>query len=142
MPVEHSMGAVIVNKGNYLLLYRKAHGIYHEGWFFVRGMTEGVEETEDTVRREVREETGIDDLFFVKGFKEQTKWFYRKDGQLVFKTAVYLLAETSTEKITLSEEHDGFSWLPFADAIVLLKFKNDKEVLRKANDFMEIAKKV
>ncbi len=141
MPTEHSAGVIIFKKGEYLLLYRKAHDNYREGWLFPRGLIEIGESVEATVRREVKEETGISDLFFVKGFKADTKWFYRKEGKLVFKTATYLLAETGTEKVKISEEHDGFAWLSFSEAMQRLTFRNDKDVLKKANDFMEKAQR-
>jgi len=143
MPAEHSVGAVIYREGKYLLLYKKAHGIYLEGWYLVRGLIEEGEEIEDTVRREIEEETGIKDLFFVKGFKETTKWFYRNDKkETVFKTAVYLFAETKTEKVKLSEEHDDYAWLDFTHSVQKLRFVNDREVLRKADKFIELMKRI
>lgn len=141
MPSEHSAGAIIYNKGRYLLLHRKAHEHYKEGWFFVRGKIEQGETTEVTVRREVSEETGIKDLFFVKGFFETSEWFYRKEGQTVHKQADYLFAETSTENVTLSPEHESYAWLPFGEAYAKLKFEADKQILKKANDFIEKAKR-
>jgi len=95
------------------------------------------------VRREIEEETGIKDLFFVKGFKETTKWFYRNDKkETVFKTAVYLFAETKTEKVKLSEEHDDYAWLDFTHSVQKLRFVNDREVLRKADKFIELMKRI
>ncbi|MDD4878242.1 MAG: NUDIX domain-containing protein [Candidatus Nanoarchaeia archaeon] len=137
MPNERSAGAIIYNKGLYLILYRKAHDHYREGWFFARGKIEEGEDIEATARREIFEETGINDLFFVKGFKETVTWFYRKEGQLIHKTAVYIFAETSTENVIISKEHDGYEWLSFEQAYARLSFPSDRKVLKKAHDFIE-----
>lgn len=141
MAEETSAGAIVYNKGKYLLLYRKAHDHYKEGWFFARGKIEHGEDLEQTARREILEETGIKDLFFVKGFKQVVTWFYRANGQLIHKTAIYLFAETSTEDVNISSEHDGFAWLSFDDAHARLSFPTDKQVLKQAHDFMDIAKR-
>lgn len=141
MPNERSAGAMIYNKGRYLLLYRKAHDHYREGWFFARGKVEEGEDIEATARREIMEETGIKDLFFVKGFREVVTWFYRKEGQLIHKTAIYVFAETSTEEVTVTKEHTDYAWLPFEHAYARLTFPSDRKVLKKANDFIEKMKK-
>ena len=141
MTEETSAGAIVYNKGKYLLLYRKAHDHYKEGWFFARGKIEQGEELEQTARREIMEETGIRDLFFVKGFKQVVTWFYRANGQLIHKTAIYLFAETSTEEVVLTDYHNGFAWLSFDDAYARLSFPTDKQVLKQAHDFMDIAKR-
>ncbi len=141
MPREKSVGAIIIRNDNgvkFLLLYREAHGIYKEGWYFTRGLIEKDESEEDTIRREIKEETSIDDLFIIKGFKEKVHWFYRnEEKQIVYKEATYFLAETSVEKVKISEEHDGYDWLSYGEAMGRLKFKNDKDVLKRAKEFLE-----
>ena len=140
MQKETSYGAVIFRRESkeilYLLLYRKAHEHYKEMWDFPRGLIEKDETPEDDIRREVKEETGIEDIKFIKGFKEKVKWFYKKEGQTIFKEATYYLAETKTEKIILSFEHDDFRWCRYEDALKLIKFSNTKNVLKKANEFL------
>lgn len=137
MPNERSAGAMIYNKGKYLILYRKAHDHYKEGWFFARGKFEEGEDVEATARREIMEETGIKDLFFVKGFRDIVTWFYRKEGKLIHKTAIYLFAETSTDEVKVSREHTDYAWLSFEQAYARLTFPSDRKVLKRANDFIE-----
>ncbi|HLC86591.1 MAG TPA: NUDIX domain-containing protein [Candidatus Nanoarchaeia archaeon] len=140
MPHERSFGSVIIRKeGNnvfYLLLYRKSHGNYKESWDFPRGLIEKDENPEDTVKREVKEETGLTNLKFIKGFKETIKWFYRKDGMLISKEATYFLAETSSKEIKLSKEHDGYRWCIYEEALKLIKFENTRNILNKAREFL------
>lgn len=139
MPKEISAGAVVFRKNEeikYLFLHKGAGGIYKESWTFPRGLVEAGEDEKDTVRREVKEETGITDLEFVPGFRETTSWFYRKEGKTVYKEAIFYLAETKTEKAKVSSEHIGYEWLNYEDALDRLTFKGPKEVLKKANSFL------
>jgi len=140
MPKEVSYGAVVFKKEGknilYLLLYRKAHEHYKEMWDFPRGLIEKGETPEDDIRREVQEETGITDLKFLSGFREKVKWFYKKEGMLIFKEATYYLAETKTKKVKLSFEHDDYKWCSYEEALKLVKFSNTKNVLKKVNEFL------
>jgi len=137
---EISIGAIVYRKEGkrifYLLLYKKAHGHYREAWGFPRGIAEIGEAEEETARREIKEETGLTDLDFKRGFKKKIHFFYKKEGQTISKDVIYLLAETKTKEIKLSYEHDDFAWLPFDGALKKLTFDNEKEVLRAANGFL------
>lgn len=132
---EKSCGAVIFRKNEeikYLLLH---YGAGH--WDFVKGNLEKGEDEKETVVREAREEAGITDLVFVEDFKEKIQYFYRREKQLVRKEVIFYLAETKTKKVRLSYEHIGYAWLNFEDAVNKLTFKTAKDVLEKANDFLE-----
>ncbi len=136
MPVEISAGAIIFiqeDEIRYLLLYRKANPPYKEGWDFPRGNIEPGEGELESVTREVIEETGISYLRFVKGFREATEFFYRKEGRLVRKTIVYYLAETNSKEVRLSYEHNDFAWLAIDEALARLKHKSAKDILQKAH---------
>ena len=145
MPFERSAGAVIFRKKDneiyYLLLrYQSGH------WDFPKGHIEKGEKEEETVKREVAEETGIKDIKIIKGFKETMKYFFRKTYELkkeekkkapgVFKIVTFYLAETKTEKVKISFEHIGYKWLPYEQAFEQLTFRNAKNILEKANDFL------
>ncbi|MFH1638506.1 MAG: NUDIX domain-containing protein [Candidatus Woesearchaeota archaeon] len=138
MPLELSAGAVVFRreKGKilFLLLYRKEHEHYAEAWLLPRGIIEEGEELKDTVKREVEEETGIKDLEFVEGFKASNKWFYNKDGKTIFKVATYFLAETKTEDVKLSFEHDDYKWSSEAET---LTYKGDRDIVKKAAAFLK-----
>jgi lactate dehydrogenase-like 2-hydroxyacid dehydrogenase len=45
--------------------------------------------------------------------------------------------ESQTEKVKLSFEHIGSIWLDYQQAMGKLTFKNAKDVLQKAHDFLE-----
>ena len=135
MPVEHSAGAVVFRRESEQVFYLLLH--YEEGhWGSSKGHIEKGETIEETARREIREEAGLADLQFIDGFKETNKYFFVAKGQRIFKTVVFLLAETHTKKIKISFEHTGYAWLPFAEALERMTFKDEKEVLRKADQFI------
>jgi 8-oxo-dGTP pyrophosphatase MutT (NUDIX family) len=137
MPHERSAGVVIYHQEKdqikYLMLrYIPGH------WDFPRGHVEPGEDDEQTARREIKEETGIDGLEILPGFKEKISWFYRKKDEPKprFKEAVYFLARCSTLSVNLSPEHTAFKWLDFESARKQATFINARQVLDKANKFL------
>lgn len=144
MPIERSAGAIIFRKEKGILKYLLLH--YQSGhWDFPKGNVEKGEKLEDTARREIKEETGIEEIKFVPGFKEWIKYFYKrtppkfgkgKVGKTVFKIVTFFLGETKTKKVKISWEHINYKWLPYEEALEQLTFKNAKEILKKANQFL------
>jgi 8-oxo-dGTP pyrophosphatase MutT (NUDIX family) len=144
MQKEKSVGAVIFRKENKKILYllleyrrindRKGSHTYLD---FPKGHAEKGETEEETLRREVKEETGIEDLKIKKSFREKIRYFFMINGKLVKKEVTFFLAETKTEKIKISHEHKGFAWLDYEDAIEKIKFRNSKTLLRKAKKITE-----
>ena len=134
MRKESSAGAVIFRKGKgteYLLLkYEMGH------WDFPKGNIEEGETDEETIKREVNEETGIDDITIIREFREKIHYFYKVNGELVSKDVVFHLAETKKDKVKLSFEHMDFKWLGFEEAMEKLTFKNAKGILEKADGFL------
>jgi bis(5'-nucleosidyl)-tetraphosphatase len=132
---EKSCGAVVFIKKEqtkYLLLnYAAGH------WDFVKGNVEAKETERETVLRELKEETAITDAKFIEGFKETIAYFYRRQGLTVHKEVVFFVMETRTEKAEISFEHIGYIWLDFRQAMLKLSFKNAKDVLQKAHDFLK-----
>ncbi len=133
---EKSCGAVVFikngNSAKYLLLnYAARH------WDFAKGNVEAGEKEQETAVRELKEETGITTAQFIGGFREEISYFYRRQGLTVHKEVVFFLMESQTDKVTLSFEHVGFIWLDYKQAMEKLTFKNAKDVLQKANDFLK-----
>ena len=94
MPKEKSCGAVVFVRQKdgikYLLLH---YGAGH--WDFPKGKQEKNETEEQAAAREIKEETGIEDIEFAEGFKETVKYFYKKDEETIFKEVVFFLAQAA-----------------------------------------------
>ncbi|MCL2358570.1 NUDIX domain-containing protein [Candidatus Bathycorpusculum sp.] len=133
---EKSCGAVIYSnkqeKTQYLLLnYTAGH------WDFVKGNVEVNETEKQTVTREMMEETGITNAEFIEGFRESISYFYRRQGLTVSKEVIFYLIESQTQEIKLSFEHIGYIWANYQDAMEKLTFRNAKETLQKAHEYLQ-----
>ncbi len=134
---EKSAGAVIYyidsKEPKFLLLKYKTY------WGFAKGIIEPEESIEQAAKREISEETGLDALEIIPGFKYAQKWFYRAEGNLVSKEAVFLLAKVTAEqakKVKISFEHEGFKWLGYEEALKHIKIKNNRDMIKSAYDFV------
>ena len=135
MPKEKSCGAVVFKRYKdgikYLLLH---YGADH--WDFPKGHQEKNEKEEQTASREIREETGIEDIEFADGFRESIKYFYKSGDETVFKEVIFFLVQSATDEVQLSSEHIGYAWVNFEHALKKLTFNNAKELLKKADEFL------
>jgi len=132
---EKSCGAVIflkkADRTLYLMLnYAAGH------WDFVKGNVEPNETEKQTVVRELQEETGITNAQFIEDFREPITYFYRRQGLTVHKEVVFFIMESKTQEVKLSFEHIGFIWLDYKYAMEKLTFKNAKDTLLSAHDFL------
>jgi len=130
-----SCGAVVFKKNTqveYLLLH---YGGGH--WDFVKGEVEKGESEKDTARRELEEETGITDAQFIGDFRADISYFFRSAGQTIYKQVVYFLVEVTSSTVKLSYEHAEYTWLGYDEALKKLTFKNARNVLSKAHEFLQ-----
>ena len=132
---EQSAGAVIFiltgAEPEYLLLhYTATH------WDFAKGNIEAGETERQAAIREIREETGITDIEFIEGFSQKISYRYRKARRLVDKEVTLFLAKTNTRQVTISNEHIGFAWKKYDDAMKMLTYKNAKNLLAAAKDHL------
>ncbi len=113
----------------YLLLYGVGY------WGFTKGLIEEGESEEETALREAEEEAGLK-IKIIHDFKEKINYMYKLHGDLIKKEVIFLVAEANSKGVKLSHEHSDFKWLPFEEALKLMKYKNQKELLKKANAFI------
>lgn len=142
MPLEHSAGAVIFRREGKKIYYLLLHYTNQPGkkrkdyWDFSKGHIEAGENAKMACVREVKEETGIEDLHFVGGFKRNIKYFFIVEGKKIFKIVTLFLARTRTQNIVISDEHEGYMWLEFQPALKAMKFKNAKNTLIAAHTYL------
>jgi 8-oxo-dGTP pyrophosphatase MutT (NUDIX family) len=133
---ERSAGAVLFRRENGAEMFLLLH--YPAGhWDYPKGNIEKGEQELETVRREIKEETGIEDIVIIDGFKKVIEYNYKRDSVLVHKKVSYYVAECNTSKVTISFEHLGYQWLGYEAAMKRLTFKNAKIVLQAAHEFLK-----
>ena len=133
MPQEFSVGAVIYNGNEFLLVkYIPGH------WGLVKGKCESGEKKEDTLRRELFEGTGIKGVYIAKDFSVSEKYFFKRKVGTVYKEVEYLLGEVQEKEVKLSKEHLDFKWLGFQEAMSLITFKSTKNVFKEAHDYLKL----
>lgn len=129
---EKSCGIILINKDKILLLhYPSGH------WDFPKGHVDGDEKEEDTARRELHEETGIQDVVFIDGFRYATSYHYRRGRHIYHKKVVYFLGKTPVENVTISHEHQGYRWCSWQESQDTLTFINSQAILSEAERFLK-----
>ena len=134
MAKEKSYGAVVVRRDTDLQYLILQYGAGH--WDLVKGHGKRGESEEETVLRELEEETGIIRATFIPGFREEIHYFFQRRGHTVYKEVAYYLIETPEEAVTLSDEHIAYQWLPYDEALRAITFGNSKRVVGKAHEHL------
>ena len=133
---ERSAGVILFNKTEEIqflvLKYPSGH------WDFVKGNIEEGEEEEETAKRELFEETGINNMNIKRGFNQKVEYNYYKKNNKVHKIVSYYLAETEQKEVKLSFEHLDYKWVNYDDLMKLITFDNSKDILKKANELIRI----
>ena len=133
---ETSAGGVVyrLHEGGALfLLIRDSY----QNWGFPKGHLESGERAEDAAMREVREETGIDDLA-LRGRIETIDWYFRFRGQLIHKVCHFYLMETSQAR-TNPQQAEGITacqWVAYDDARSAISYANARKVLGRAYEMI------
>lgn len=130
---ERSCGAVvyrIINGELRFLLIRNKRSTY---WGFPKGHMEKNETKEDTAKREVLEETGIH-INIIPDFSVKSE--YTIQGRVEKTVTIFLASTDDTNTIIQKEEIEDYVWYNYEKAYEVLKFENDRTIIKKANDFI------
>ena len=99
---------IIQNKDKFLIVKRKEKESIHGGlWVFPGGKVEENEDIFTALKREIKEEVGLDISNERKQISEYE--YERPDGEIT--VGVCFLVKTSNDKITLSDELEDFAWV-------------------------------
>ncbi|NLA99671.1 MAG: NUDIX domain-containing protein [Methanomicrobiales archaeon] len=138
MAKERSCGAVVVRRDTDLQYLILQYGAGH--WDLVKGHGERGESEKETVLRELEEETGITRAEFIPGFREVVHYFFQRRAHTVYKEVVYYLIETPEERVTLSDEHVAYRWLPYNEALQQITFGNSRKIVDEAHKHLAALK--
>jgi len=133
LPIE--VEAILFKRSNKKIEYLLLKRIAERGGFW-QPITGGLEEGEtkiEALRREVREETGIKNIIRII---EDVHYFEFSDPS-PYKEYAYGVEVSPTETIILDKkEHSEFRWCSFQEALDLMKWKGNKEALKKLNKIL------
>lgn len=116
----------VVNEGKFLALYSEPHPDHGEGgWFVVTGGVEENETHEESVAREILEETGlaVDEIIPLNWGSIYNLWDEPCE-ELNF------ISFVKPGEIILNEEHSKFDWLDIDEFIERIRWDDDKELLK------------
>ena len=137
MTYEKSCGGIVYRKfhvNTEILLIKHVKSGY---WSFPKGHVENGETEEETAKREIKEETGID-VYIDSGFRETVTYSPRKDSK---KDVVYFVARARNYDYTPQlEEISDIRWVGIGQAHNLLVYDNDKLIVNKAKSFIALMK--
>ncbi|MEM3736850.1 MAG: NUDIX hydrolase [Candidatus Bathyarchaeia archaeon] len=106
-------------------------------WCLPKGLVEADETLEESAVRETREETGLMGRPVGK-IGEISYWYYSRDDEArIFKTVhFYLLEFVSGSEANHDFEVEEVRWLPLEEAITVLTYKNEREIVMKAGEML------
>ena len=103
MDNQVAVKAVIQNRDGKFLIVREG-----QRWQAVGGRLDKGEKLEEGLRRETKEETGIEDLEVGKVIHVD-EWFAKPEGDLKHIVALFFLCNAND--VTLSNEHEAYAWI-------------------------------
>ncbi|MHB1440353.1 MAG: bis(5'-nucleosyl)-tetraphosphatase [Cuniculiplasma sp.] len=103
---------------------------------FSKGHIERGENKKEAALRETEEETGIK-CKIIAGFEEKTDYYFYFDKNNIHKDLTLFLGEVDRDvKVKTSNEHEAYVWLNYEDSMKYLKFDNQKNIIKKAYEFI------
>ncbi len=132
-----SAGIVIFFQENdsreYLLLhYVTGH------WDFPKGKVESGETLKQAAVRELKEETGLE-ATIVPGFSSSLSYTFKDymDKKSAHKQVTFFVGQVKSKSVVLSDEHIGYKWVSYKDALNLLTYDNARAILNQADSWLQ-----
>ena len=118
--------------------------LQHEAgkWMLPKGTIEAGETPEAVALREVAEETGLHNVRIVRDLGEERYLFFWKSEDTYYdKTVHYYLMEYLGGEEARPQREEGFvrcDWVPLSEALERIKYKETREVVRRAARAVDI----
>ena len=137
---EYAVGIIpVYRKEDTFLFCLVQHEDGH--WGFPKGHKEGEEGDEETARRELREETGIDQIKLVPDITFVEHYSFERDGRRLDKEVTYFLGIVSGMKseidVSFTDEIIGVRWLPHEEAKQAITFDESRKLLDEVWGYLE-----
>lgn len=142
LPIKRaeSSGGVVFKKENEQALVILV-GVERKGklvWALPKGLVEKGENPEETAKREVKEETGVEGQLIDK-IGDVTYWYVDKEEGVRYHKIVhfYLLKFSEGSPENHDWEIKEARWFPINDAIGVLEYPSEREIMRKAEELIK-----
>ena len=123
---ENSCGAIVFNENTEKILLVKMH---NGNWGFPKGHIENNEIKEETAIREVHEETNVN-IKIIPNFEREIKYI---PNEKTIKKVTIFAGITQDEDVKIDTfEIEAFQWCTYEEALKLVTYKLQKDVLEKA----------
>ena len=123
---ENSCGAIVFNENTEKILLVKMH---NGNWGFPKGHIENNETKEETAIREVLEETNVR-IKIIPNFEREIKYI---PNEKTIKKVTIFMGITQDEEVTIdTSEIEDFKWCTYEEALKLVTYKLQKDVLENA----------
>ena len=143
MNKEFSAGAIVFKREGDAILFLIIYSKRNRLWGFPKGHLEQGESTEQAAAREIKEETGLGNLEFINGFKEEVMYETVSkrppfEGQKIEKYVTYFLCEVKNQDIIVDgREITDYRFLAISEAERLVRFRILNKALRRSYDFLQ-----
>ena len=128
---DKSYGVILVLRRNkdedkfLIIQHVKGH------WGFPKGHLELGEESQEAALRELKEETGIENIKLAELPSLLEKYSFEENGNHYNKTVEYFFAFTKNDEVKIQEsEIQSYKWETYKEALNTLTFPEAKEVLK------------
>ena len=123
---EKSCGAIVFNENTEKILLVKMH---NGNWGFPKGHIENNETREETALREVHEETNVN-IKIIPDFEREIKYI---PNEKTIKKVTIFAGITQDEEVKIDTfEIEDFQWCTYEEALKLVTYKLQKDVLENA----------
>lgn len=135
MQQHFSAGGIIVNPENQVYLI---HKLERDEWALPKGKIEANESPSVAAEREIREETGIQDIKLLsEDIVDTVEYTFTREGSAEPESKIVYMflfkTEDPKQRGTTQMKEEGLegTWLSFDEAIKITQIENVKETLRK-----------
>lgn len=139
LPIEQCYGVIVVLKekeNKFLIL--EHNDTKDDNWSFPKGHWEGDEKPKETAMRELKEETGITEieLLDIPLIHEEYEISHHDEKRL--KVNEYFIGFVKGKEVKIDGiELRSFKWATYEEALNTFKYGDRKQVLRKAQKYLE-----
>ena len=135
---EISAGGAVYRKTDKKILWLVCKHSGYKKWVLAKGRIDGQDTMKETAVREVEEETGVRAKIVGK-VRPVEKYTYTLKGERIFKIVEYFLMEyVAGDTADHDWEMEEVEWLKFDEAYKRLDFPGQKQVLKRAQEMVEL----